>query len=311
MRIAIMGSGAVGGYFGAQLAVAGHELIFLARGPHLAALRRSGLRVNSPKRNLHVERAIFTDDAAEAGPVDLVLFCVKSYDTESAAKALPPLIHGHTSILSLQNGVDNPEKLAGLCSPGRILAGVVYIAAQLDAPGAIRHSSGGKIIFGRLDGVVDSNALLIEQTLSAAAIDCAISRDIQAVQWAKLLWNAPFCAISCLTGATTNEIADSDALTELALDCMREVQAAARTRNVDLTRDLFDETIAFSRRLGSFKPSMLQDLEARKPLEYEAFNGIVVRLLEPTGTPAPVNRAFYALVRQLDYNNRRETASPP
>ncbi|HEX9787149.1 MAG TPA: 2-dehydropantoate 2-reductase, partial [Candidatus Binatia bacterium] len=303
MRIAVMGSGAVGGYFGAKLAAAGHELVFLARGEHLEAMRRSGLQIDSPSGNLHVQRAIFTDAAEAATAVDLVLFCVKSYDTETAAKALAPLIGDGTLILSLQNGVDNAAKLATLWGEPRTFAGVVYIGAQLHAPGVIRHSNGGKIIFGRFGGATGAAAELIEQTLSAAGITCAISANIQAVQWAKLLWNAPFCAISCLTGATAKQIVESEILTQLAVDCMVEVQAAARTRGVNLARILFDETIAFSRGLGAFKPSMLQDLEARKPLEYEAFNGVVVKLLRQAGETAPVNQSFYALLQQLDKKN--------
>ncbi len=311
MRIAVMGSGAVGGYFGARLAAAGHELIFIARGHHLQAMRRSGLRIDSPNENLQVERAVFTDRPDELTGADLVLFCVKSYDTETAAKALAPLIGDGTMILSLQNGVDNAEKLASLWGEQRTLAGVVYIGAQLDSPGVIRHSNGGKIIFGRLDGAVGAAADLIEQTLSAAGITCAISANIQTVQWAKLLWNAPFCAISCLTGANVKQIVESETLTQLAVDCMVEVQAAARARAVELARSLVDETIAFSRGLGAFKPSMLQDLEARKPLEYEAFNGIVVKLLRQAGETAPINQSFYALLQQLDKQNREEAVRKP
>ena len=306
MRIAVMGSGAVGGYFGAKLAAAGHELVFVARGPHLTALRRSGLRIDSPNGSLRIQHAVFSDRTDEAGAVDLVLFCVKSYDTETAAKALAPLLGEGTMILSLQNGVDNAEKLASVWGAERTFAGVVYIGAQLDSPGVIRHSNGGKIIFGRPDGAVDEAAGRIEQALSAAGITCAVSANIHTVQWAKLLWNAPFCAISCLTGARANQIVESQALTRLVIDCMVEVQAAARTRGVDLARSLFDDTIAFSRGLGAFKPSMLQDLEARKPLEYEAFNGVVVKLLRQAGETAPVNQTFCALLQQLDKRNREE-----
>ena len=306
MRIAIMGSGAVGGYFGAKLAAAGNELTFIARGPHLAAMRRSGLRIDTPNGNLHVHKAVFTDNPAAARTADLVLFCVKSYDTEIAAKVLAPRLDDRTLILSLQNGVDNVEKLTGFWSVERIFAGVVYIGAELHSPGVIRHSSGGKIIFGRLDGTAGAAAELIERTLSGAGVGCAISASILAVQWAKLLWNAPFCAISCLTGANAKEIAESEVLARLALDCMAEVQVAARTRGIDLARSLFEETIAFSRGLGAFKPSMLQDLEARKPLEYEAFNGLVVRLLRQAGEAAPVNQSLYALLQQLDKKNREE-----
>ena len=308
MRIAIMGSGAVGGYFGAKLAEVGHEVVFIARGAHLEAMRRVGLRILSPNGNRHIQTAVFAGSPAEAHAVDLVLFCVKSYDTQTAAAALGPLIGADTVILSLQNGVDNPAKLAGLWGAERILAGVAYIGAQLDAPGVIRHSTGGKIIFGPLDGVINAAVDLIARTLSAADITCAVSDKIQKVQWAKLLWNAPFCAISSLARAHTQQIVESEALTQLAVDCMAEVQAAARVQGIELPSELFDETIAFSRGLGPFKPSMLQDLEAGKALEYEAFNGIVAQLLEQAGQPAPINRAFYALLRQLNENICKEAA---
>lgn len=308
MRIAVMGSGAVGGYFGAKLAAAGHELIFIARGHHLDVMRRSGLRIGSPSGNLHIERAVFTDGRDELTGVDLVLFCVKSYDTQTAAKALAPLIGDRTMILSLQNGVDNVEQLASLWGDPRTFAGVVYIAAQLESPGVIRHSNGGKIILGHLDRAIGAGTELIENTLSGAGISCALSTNIRTVQWTKLLWNAPFCAISCLTGANVAQIIESEALTQLAVDCMVEVQAAARTRGVELSRDLFDDTIAFSRGLGIFKPSMLQDLEARKLLEYEAFNGVVFKLLRQAGERAPINQSFYALLQQLDKKNRQEAS---
>ncbi len=308
MRIAIMGSGAVGGYFGAKLVEAGHDVVFIARGGHLEAMRKTGLRILSPNGDLHIQRATYTDSPTEAKAVDLVLFCVKSYDTETAAATMDPLIGAATIILSLQNGVDNPAKLAGLWGTERILAGVAYIGAQLDSPGVIRHSTGGKIIFGPLDGAINAAAHVIERTLSAAEITCAISDNIQTVQWAKLLWNAPFCAISCLARVNTQQIVESEALTQLAVDCMAEVRAAALVQGIELSPALFRETTAFSRGLGPFKPSMLQDLEAGKALEHEAFNGIVVQLLEQVGQPAPINRAFLALLEQLNKSTGKDTA---
>ena len=128
------------------------------------------------------------------------------------------------------------------------------------------------------------------------------------MQWGKLLWNAPFCAISCLARADVQQILQSNALKRLALDCMAEVREAAATRGIELPISLFDETIAFSAGLGCFKPSMLQDLEAGKPLEYEALNGIVVNFLQHAGKPAPVNQAFYALLQHLDKSSREEAA---
>ena len=306
MRIAVMGTGAVGGYFGAKLAAAGHEVAFVARGRHLQALCANGLQVTSHNGDLNVKSALCTDNTAKIGAVDLVLFCVKSYDTEAATEQLKPLVADRTRILSLQNGVDNQDKLARVFNPGQILPAVVYVGAQLTAPGVVTHSNGGRIIFGEINGGAGASAKLLRQTLSDADIPCEISGEIAHFQWTKLLWNAPFCALSCLARANVNQIVESESLSAIALDCMTEVQTAARARGIELRREQFAEIMTFSRGLGTFKPSMLQDLEGGKPLEYEAFNGIVVQTLRLAGAPAPINQVFYAMLKSLDQRIRAQ-----
>jgi 2-dehydropantoate 2-reductase len=309
MRIAVLGAGAVGGFFGAKLAVASNNVAFIARGAHLAVLAREGLFIESFQGNLHIRDALFTDAPAAVGPVDLILFCVKSYDTESAAQALAPMMDKETVILSLQNGVDNADKIARRWGAQRTLAGVVYLGSQLWQPGRIRHSAGGRIVFGELDGQIHESTRAIERVLASAQISCEISTEIRQAQWRKLLWNAPFCAISCMTHATMKEIVESDSLVKLALDCMTEVREAAKSQSVDLDPALFDETLNFSKSLGAFKPSMLQDLEGGKPLEFDAFNGIVVNLLEQSGQAAPVNKVFYEILKHLDQRVRAQKSS--
>jgi 2-dehydropantoate 2-reductase len=306
VRIAVMGAGAVGGYFGARLAAASHEVSFIARGKHLETMRRHGLSINSFQGDLHIENGLFTADPAEVGIVDLVLFCVKSYDTEQAGQKLDPLIGARTVVLSLQNGVDNADKISRRRDPQRTLAGVVYLGAQISQPACIKHSAGGKIIFGELNGGLQETTQALEGTFTAAGIPCEISREIRKIQWRKLLWNAPFCAIACLTRATAKEIVESSSLTELATDCMNEVLEAAQTLGFAFDPAVIEETLAFSRSLGDFKPSMLQDLEANKPLEYEAFNGIVVDLLRRTGKEAPTNQVFYGALKYLDQRIRAD-----
>jgi len=300
MRIAVMGTGAVGGFFGAKLALAGHEVSFIARGPHLEAMQRNGLSIESPQADFQVRDAIFTDQTDKIGIVDLVLFCVKSYDTEEAAKSLAALAGDKTTILSLQNGIDNPDKIARTCGPRNTLAGVVYIGTQVLSPGTIRHSTGGRIVFGPLDCNIDEKTKALEQTFEAARIPCEFSTDIRRAMWRKLLWNAAFCAIACLTRTTVKNIVESESLTKLAMDCMVEVLEAAKTQGFELQSGVIDETLAFSKTLGDFKPSMLQDLEASKPLEYEAFNGIVLKTLRPLGKNAPTNQVFYGTLKYLD-----------
>jgi 2-dehydropantoate 2-reductase len=303
-----MGAGAVGGYFGAKLAAAGHNVVFIARGEHLAALSRDGLRVNSPAGALQINNARFSSEAVHAGGAELILFCVKSYDTEIAVQALSSVAGSRTVLLSLQNGVDNADKIARRFGDHRTLAGVVYVAAQVASPGVIEHSGGGRIILGLRTGGDSPDAQAVTQALATAGIPCEMSADIQTALWRKLLWNAPFCAISSLTGATVKDIVESESLTKLATDCMEEVRQAARTLVIDLPVQLFAEVFAFSKTLGAFKPSMLQDLESGKPLEYEAFNGIVVKLLEDAGSKAPVNQVFYGALKYLDKKIRREAS---
>ena len=305
MRIAVMGTGAVGGYFGAKLAAAKNEVSFVARGAHLEAMRRHGLTVASPEGDLHVTDAVFTSDPAEIGVVDLVLFCVKSYDTVAASTKIAPLIGQETLTLALQNGVDNADKIAQITGNKSTLAGVVYLGAQLARPGVIKFSAGGRIIFGQLDGEVRTTTRSIAQMLAAAKIACEISPEIRKAQWRKLLWNAPFCAISCLVRGTVGEIIESESLRQLAVDCMLEVREAAATQSIDLEPALLDETLQFSKSLGDFKPSMLQDLEAGKPLEYEAFNGIVVDILRRAGKSAPTSQVFYGALKFLDERIRK------
>jgi len=299
MQIAVMGSGAVGGYFGARLAAAGHDVAFVARGKHLDAMRRQGLTVASAGGDFHA-RGRFTDDPREIGPVGLVLFCVKSYDTDSASAQLAPMMCDRTVILSLQNGVDNPDKLAARWGERHLLAGVVYLGAQLAAPGRIAHSAGGRIVLGALDGSVTEAATSAEAIFTAAHVPCAASPEIRKVMWSKLVWNAPFCALACLARATVQEILESESLRLLATACMEEVREAARAAGIELAPSIVDDTFNFSRGLGGFKPSMLQDLEAGKPLEYEALNGVVADLLRQAGKSASVNEMSRAVLKFLD-----------
>lgn len=303
VRIAVMGAGSVGGYFGARLAASGQEVAFIGRGEHLEAMRRGGLKIKSVLGDLHI-LSLFTTDPEEVGAVDLILFCVKSYDTDEAGKRLAPLLGEKTKILSLQNGVDNPGKLAGLWGETRTLAGVVYIAARVSTPGTIEHLAKGQITLGALDGGIGEETRALQQVFSEAQIPCALSPQIRKVLWEKLVWNAAFCAISCLTGASVTAILESDPLSKLALECMEEAIEAAKCDGVCLEPSVVEESLILSRGLGDFKPSMLQDLEAGKPLEYEAFNGSVVKLLRQAGREAPINQVFYGALKFLDKRNR-------
>jgi 2-dehydropantoate 2-reductase len=238
------------------------------------------------------------------GPVDLVLFCVKSYDTEVAGKQVAPLVGEKTMIVSLQNGVDNGDRLARRWGNGRVLAAVVFLAAKIASPGVIEHSAAGEIVLGALDGAPGGKAEELQRIFDDAGVPCRLSHEIRKELWKKLVWNAPFCAISCLTGEAVKTIIESDSLRKMAVGCMEEVLEAARVRDVPLDRVVLDACLSFSRTIGDFKPSMLQDLESGKPLEHEAFNGLVLRILLEAGRKAPINQFFYGTLKFLDQRNR-------
>jgi 2-dehydropantoate 2-reductase len=303
MSIAVVGTGAVGGYFGGKLASTGLPVSFLARGAHLTALRRDGLTVESPAGDFRV-RARFTDRPEEIGPVDLILFCVKSYDTESASRALEPLFGPRTTLVSLQNGIDNPDRLARRWGAERVLAGVVYLGARLARPGLIVHEVGGRLAIGALEGAASERAETVRATFARAAIPCEVRSDIRAVMWRKLAWNAPFCALSALLGLNVREILESEPLRRLVVACIEEVREAARLHGVALPASAAAETLELAASLGPVKPSMLQDVEAVKPLEHEALNGVVAKTLRAAGHGASINETFYAMLDFLDRKNR-------
>lgn len=299
MRIAVMGAGAVGGYFGARLAASGVDVTFIARGEHLKAMRQDGLRVKSIQGDLEIHSE-FVASSDRIAPVDLVLFAVKSQDTEEAARSLAPFMGASTAVLSLQNGVDNADKIARLWGGDRSLAAVAYIAARISAPGVIEHSGGGRITLGSLHPGGQENALAVHSMLAQAKISCDVSSSIREVLWQKLAWSAPFCALSCLLHMTVGDILGSASLEALVRGCIDEVRDAARCRGIDLPASTAQDVLSSSIALRDVKPSMLQDLEAGKPLEHEALNGIVVRILQQAGRRAPINEILYAALKRID-----------
>jgi 2-dehydropantoate 2-reductase len=242
----------------------------------------------------------FSSDLDGIAPVDLVVFAVKSPDTEAAARSLAPLMGSTTPILSLQNGVDNADKISRLWGGDRTLAGVAYLSARISAPGVIEHSGGGRIVLGALHAGGQDRARIAHSLLAQAKISCVVSPDIRQQLWKKLAWNAPFCALSCLLHMTVGDILRSPSLEALVRGCIDEVRDAARTRGIDLSPSTAQDALDFSSILRDVKPSMLQDLEAGKPLEHDALNGIVVRILHQSGKRAPVNEILYTALTRLD-----------
>lgn len=299
MRIAIMGSGGVGGYFGARLAQAGHDVTFIARGRHLAAIREHGLRVKSGVGDLHLREVRATHDAGEIGPVDIVLFAVKLWDTEDAARQIAPLVAGGAYVVPFQNGVESTDRIAAVVGAGRVLGGTAHIAASIGEPGVIVHLGTMQAIrMGAAQGEVPRVAVELAGALKPLGVDAAIAPDIVRALWEKFCF---LVALSGLTAATRQPIgvvrADPDMRTVFEA-AVGEAWAVGRARGVALADDFVATRMTFVDALPhAMKASMLHDLERGNRLEAPWLSGAVARMGVAAGVPTPVHATLYAAVK--------------
>jgi 2-dehydropantoate 2-reductase len=299
MKIAIMGAGGLGAYYGAHLAKAGEEVTFIARGAHLDAMRRGGLRLLGPRGDIHVDPARAVGDPAEAGPVDAVLFCVKLYDVEAAGEALKPLMTGDAFVVCTQNGVDGSERLAAILGADRVLPGAAYVAAHIAEPGVVRYASEmSSLIFGEADGRISSRALRFRDACRNAGFGAEVSPDIARTLWTKLVLLGANAGMTALTRQTVGGVYADPELRAVAADAMREVEAVARARGVALDPEVVEKTLALA---DTFPPqmttSMHNDLKRGGRLELEHLSGFVAREADRLGVPAPINRAVFAALK--------------
>jgi 2-dehydropantoate 2-reductase len=299
MRVTVMGSGGTGGYFGGLLARAGEEVTFVARGAHLEALRTKGLTVRSRLAGDFTIPARATDDPGQAGLADLVLFCVKSYDTESAAERLRPAVGPDTVILPVQNGIDSAERIARVVGPGRVIGGVAAVSSVVEAPGIIHHRAGPDVIrLGELDGRPSARTERIADTLRRAGIKAELRSDIRVALWEKFVL---ICGLSGLTALTRLPIGGVLACSEtrvLLRETMDETDAVGRAEGVTLPKDYVGQMLRFFEGLDpAIHGSLYYDLAAGRRLEIETLNGTVVRLGRERGVPTPANFAVYAALK--------------
>lgn len=300
MRIAAMAAGGVGGYFGARLAAAGHDVVFIARGAHKKAIEQNGLFVESVNGNVHLGNVNVTDDPAAVGPVDIVLFAVKLWDTEAAAKQALPLLGPSTRLITLQNGVDSYERIAPVAGADRTIPGVTYVVTVIDRPGVIRQDSKFQsIICGPVDGRPDAPLQAFIEAAKAAKIDITLSDDIQRDRWHKFIF---LTATSGATAVTRNPmgpiLADSDTRA-LFYKIMRETLTVGRAKGVRLAEDFADERLAFADKNvpPSMKASMANDLDRGNRLELDWLAGRVSQLGKELNVPTPVNDTIYAALK--------------
>ncbi len=296
MKIAVMGSGGVGGYFGARLAAAGNDVTFIARGAHLEAVRSDGLRVQSPLGNVRINPAEATDDPAEVGPVDVVLFATKLYDTESAGEQCQSFIGADTAVISLLNGVDSEEQLSRILGPAHVVGGVARISAGIAEPGVIQHhASFASIEFGELDGRRSGRLRAFLAAATEAKIDAQLCDDIKVAIWQKFILIASFSAVTALTRLPAGPIRDNPQSWSLMQTAAHEAGAVARARGVALAENAVDDVVKIMATVpDAMKASMLMDLERGKPLELEWLSGAVCRLGRETGVDTPVHRVALA-----------------
>jgi len=302
-----MGTGGLGGYFGARLALGGRaDVSFIARGAHLQALRADGLRIEGPQV-MHLPKVQATDDPASVGPVDLVMLCVKLWDTESAIERIRPMVGPHTAVVSFQNGVLKDAPLRAAFGDTRVMGGVGYIAATLDRPGTIRQTGPmQRLVFGEFDGSRSSRAEAFLQACIAGGINADLSTSILREIWQKFVFLAGLSGTTTPIGRTIGPIREHPQTRAFLRDVMAEVVAVGRAHGVDLPADYADVRLALADDVSpAMTSSMHHDLQRGNRLEVRWLAGAVVELGRAVGVPTPLNRAI-ADILVLHADGRRD-----
>jgi 2-dehydropantoate 2-reductase len=301
MKIAIMGTGALGGYFGGRLAQAGEDVTFIARGQQLAALRENGLTIESPRGNLQLRPLRVTDDPRAIGPVDLVLFTVKLWSTEEAGSQLAPLIGRDTAVLSLQNGVEANDVLGRLVGREHLMGALCYIAAVIDRPGVIQHTGQmARLVFGELAGkrTPRSEAFLAACGRAKSGFDAELSDDVERAIWEKFVFIVGLSGLTTLTRNPIGPVRSDPDTRALLLEVMREAVAVGRAKGVQLEADHAEKRLAFVDTLPPHMTSSMHgDLERGNRLEVRWLSGAVARLGRELRVETPANRAVYAALK--------------
>jgi len=298
MRIVVMGSGGTGGYFGAKLARAGEDVTFVARGAHLDAIRAQGLRVKSAVDGEWVVRAPAVERLEGLPPADLILFCVKSFDTESAGEAIRPVVGPGTGVLPVQNGVDNGEKLERILGPGHVMGGVAQVLSTIEAPGVISHRFLGRIIFGEMDGRESERARAFLQACERAGIQAEISSSMLRALWEKYALISAQAGMTALTRSPAGIVRSVPETRRMYQLILGEMVALGNAAGAGLAAEVVGRCMAMLDNLGAaFTSSLHHDLEQGRRLELEALHGHAVRLGERYGIATPMLFAVYAALK--------------
>jgi 2-dehydropantoate 2-reductase len=299
MRIAVMGAGALGGYFGGRLAAAGHDVVLIARGAHLVAIRERGLKIRSPRGNLYVPEIAATDDPRSVGAVDVIMFMVKNYDVQSAAQAIAPMLAPNTMVVTCQNGVSAHDRLGAIIGAQYVVAGVARIPAHIPEPGVINHSAmWDTLSFGELDGRVTSRIEAFRDAIIGAGGTALIPDNILHDLWSKFISQAMLASITTLTRLDIGPLRNNPDSRALFLAGMEETDRVGRAVVPDLPEGIVEKTWKSVGTLpDTMHASMLDDLNAGKRLEVDYLSGDVVRLGRKHGIPTPIHEMFWAALQ--------------
>jgi 2-dehydropantoate 2-reductase len=300
VKIAVFGTGGVGAFFGGLLQRGGADVHFIARGTQLDALRRDGILIQSLRLgDVHVAPVHAESDAGRIGVCDIVLVCVKAHQTPAIIDDLAALVGDGTTIVTLQNGVESDEPIAARFGPARVVPGVVYVGATIEAPGVVSHVAAGTIAVGaRRDG----DPAHVDRAAAALALSgqpVKIVEDVQHARWVKLLWNASFNPVSAITSRTPRELVDVPATRGLLVALMREVIAVAQAQGIALEDSAIGEQLSWTERASAIRTSMMVDRERGRGMEIDALVGVVVRQGREHGVPTPFSQAMVALLEAI------------
>jgi 2-dehydropantoate 2-reductase len=296
MKIAIMGTGGVGGYYGGLLAQRGHDVTFIARGEHLKAIQEKGLQVKSIHGDFHVKAAQATDDPTRIGPVDLVVFSTKTYSIDEAAKQIKPLVGAETTVLPLQNGIDAADRIGTIVGTEHLLGGVTWISSAVEAPGVIKQiSQFRRVVTGELDGQVTARAQAVYKAFDETGINAELSENILKVLWTKFVFISTASSLGSLTRLPIGIYRSVPETRAMMTGLMQEVEAVARAQGVELDPDVVQKSLDFvDNAAPHIKPSMQLDVEAGRRSELESMIGVIGRKGRELGVPTPVADMVYA-----------------
>lgn len=298
LKVAVLGAGAVGCYFGGMLARAGHDVTLIAREQHVEAIRRDGLHMETKTFDERVRLRADTQ-ADSVRDADVVLFCVKSMDTEAAGRQILPLLQPRTVVLCLQNGVDNADRLRTLLPPQQVAAAVVYVGAEILGPGHLKHHGRGELV---IDPSPVSERLA--QAFVAAGVPTEVSPNVRGALWLKLVLNCAYNAISAIAELPYGQTVDSPGIRDTMRDVVNECLAVARAEGVEVPGDIDAAVRRIVETIPGQYSSTAQDLMRGKPSEIDYLNGFVTRRGEALGIPTPANRALWALVKLIEGKRR-------